>query len=192
MLWAALINSTQVYYDHWVDDFAFHCPLCYFVINKLYSTHHERFSTLIIQSSRSEVSFKRSLHFCRVQFVTLVWNFSPVLLQKTLGTEVFLFWGHWHTTHRSEDRRTRNVTKANVKCFPLFILISKRPLIHKVISYQTLCPTMVRKSTPSWQASTGIFPRACAASVCSRILSCPRVLFTAFILWQSSWTGYKK
>lgn len=43
--------------------------------------------------------------------VTLVWSFSPVLLQTALGTAAFSSLGRSHTTHQSEGRRTRYTRK---------------------------------------------------------------------------------
>lgn len=44
-------------------------------------------------------------------YVTLVWNFSPVLLQTASGATASASRARSHTEHRSEGRRTRNRTE---------------------------------------------------------------------------------
>lgn len=46
-----------------------------------------------------------------MKYVTLVWSFSPVLLQTASDTMVYSFQGCSQTKHQSEGHRTRNVTK---------------------------------------------------------------------------------
>lgn len=74
------------------------------------------FGSLLITSQIRQYSYS---------YVTLVWNFSPVLLQTALGTAVFSSRGCSHTKHQFEGRRTRNVTKPVNQMFSSFISDAK-------------------------------------------------------------------